>query len=222
MRNLKKIGIVLIILFSIIGILFGGLWIALITAETPIFELPVHNLNEVTGVQVFHDNRSTDRIHHGFDFALENNTEIFAPISGKITGVEKKQMFNGLWIIDVKIKINIKWSMYIAFEPDTDMESVINAQMLNITVKKGDKVVLNQSLGMLNPVPGQGSLIFTGILIDMDFLHGNLKMYHPMIIVRQTQSSFYTPYAKNSVSYLKIPSFDSSLIVQFSILKINK
>jgi len=156
MRNLKKIGIVLIILFSIIGILFGGLWIALITAETPIFELPVHNLNEVTGVQVFHDNRSTDRIHHGFDFALENNTEIFAPISGKITGVEKKQMFNGLWIIDVKIKINIKWSMYIAFEPDTDMESVINAQMLNITVKKGDKVVLNQSLGMLNPVPGSG------------------------------------------------------------------
>jgi len=156
MKTLKKIGIILIVLFSIIGIYFGSYWIALNTAETPIFELPVHNLNDVTGVQVFHDNRSTDRIHHGFDFKLENDIEIFAPIGGKITGVEKKQMFNGLWIIDVKIRINLKWSMYIAFEPDTDLESVIDAQILNITVKKGDNVVLNQSLGILNPVPGSG------------------------------------------------------------------
>lgn len=148
-----------IILFFIIfagittGCIFAGFSIVFSLAETPVFSLPVHNLEDVTGVQVFHDNRSTQS-HIGFDFKLETNTVIFAPISGKITNVNKHMMSNGYWIIDVNIKINAKWTMFIAFEPWTTEESVIDNQMLSISVKTGDTVAVNQSLGILNPIPG--------------------------------------------------------------------
>ncbi|MCG3226622.1 MAG: hypothetical protein H7645_06870 [Candidatus Heimdallarchaeota archaeon] len=140
----------LVILIS--GATIAGFAIAFGFAETPVFSLPVHELGVVSGVQVFHDNRST-QLHIGFDFRLENNTEIFSPIAGKITQVKKHQMSNGYWIIDVNIKINSKWTMFIAFEPWTTEELVIDEQMLFISVNTGDTVELNQSLGILTPVP---------------------------------------------------------------------
>ena len=141
----------LIILLS--GATVAGFAIAFGLAETPVFYLPVQDLSVVSGVQVFHDNRST-QFHIGFDFRLENNTEIFAPISGKITQVKKHQMSNDYWLIDVNIKINAKWTMFIAFEPWTTEESVIDEQLSFISVKTGDSVELNKSLGILTPVPG--------------------------------------------------------------------
>ena len=145
----KLIGLVIILS----GATVAGFAIAFSLSEVPVFSLPIHDLDVVTGVQVFHDNRST-QLHIGFDFKLENNTEVFAPIGGKITQVYKHQMTNGYWIIDVTIKINPKWSMFIAFEPWTTEESIIDNQLLFISVNKGDTVELDQSLGILHPVLG--------------------------------------------------------------------
>jgi hypothetical protein len=146
---LKLVGLAVIIS----GATIAGFAIAFNLADTPVFSLPVHDLSVVTGVQVFHDNRST-QLHIGFDFKLEDNTEIFSPIPGKITQVKKHQMSNGYWLIDVNIKINAKWTMFIAFEPWTTEESVIDDQMLFISVKTGDIVERNKSLGILTPVLG--------------------------------------------------------------------
>ncbi len=154
MNTMKKSKIILfLIIFTGIttGCIFAGFSIFYSLAETPVFSLPVHNLEDVTGVQVFHDNRST-QLHVGFDFELEIDTEIFAPISGKITEIKKFRMSNGYWIIDVNIRINAKWTMFIAFEPWTTEESIIDDQMLSISVKTGDQVTVNQSLGILTPV----------------------------------------------------------------------
>jgi len=156
----KKRGIaitlVIIIISTSIGVVFLANYLIYRNADTPVFVLPIKDLNVVTGVQVFHDNSSISKDHHGFDFAVENDTEIFSPIAGKIIGVEKKKMFNDLWIVDVIIRVNAKWSMYIAFEPDTYDESLVDAQILNISVKVGDKIEQNQSIGILNPAPGAG------------------------------------------------------------------
>ncbi|TET81910.1 MAG: hypothetical protein E3J43_00050 [Candidatus Heimdallarchaeota archaeon] len=118
MKKVKFIFFVFISAIFIAGGIFAGFAIAFTVAETPEFSLPVHDLDEVIGVQVFHDNRST-QLHIGFDFKLDNDTEIFAPISGKVTNVKKHQMSNGYWLIDVNIKINVKWTIFIAFEPWT-------------------------------------------------------------------------------------------------------
>jgi len=150
----KKILLVIgLISVIIIGGGFATYFVLYTLAEDAVFDLPVADLDDVTGIQVYHDNRST-QLHIGFDFKLENDTEIFAPIGGTITQVNKHQMSNNLWIIDVSIQFNIKWSMFIAFEPCTYDESVIDAQMENITVNVGDTVTKNQSLGILNPVAG--------------------------------------------------------------------
>lgn len=149
-KIILAIGLICVI---IMGIGFTSYFLLYIFAEDAVFDLPVADLNDVSGIQVYHDNRST-QLHVGFDFKLENDTEIFAPIEGTITAVEKKQMSNDLWIIDVYIQFNIRWTTYIAFEPCTTDESIIDAQMLNITVNVGDIVTKNQSLGILNPVEG--------------------------------------------------------------------
>ncbi len=154
-KKKRSIAIILVVVIAStsIGVVFLVNYLSFSNAATPVFELPIQDLSVVTGVQVFHDNGS---IHHGFDFTVENDTEIFSPIAGKITAVETKKMFNDLWIVDVFIRINAKWSMYIAFEPDTYDESLADAQLQNISVKVGDIVEQNQLLGILNPAPGAG------------------------------------------------------------------
>lgn len=117
----------------------------------PVFELPITNINDVTGIQVFHDPGSSE-LHTGFDFKLPNPTQIFAPISGTVSDVHKFQMSNGYWVVDVVIQINLKFSTFIAFEPWTQSEAVIDQQMSKIVVKKGDIVKQGQLLGILDPV----------------------------------------------------------------------
>jgi len=150
----QKVGRFLLVI-AIIGAGFFGVYSVLIyTAPMPSFSLPVHDLATVSGVQVFHDNRSTGQVHNGFDFKLENVTEIFAPAGGLVTQVSKHQMSNGYWIIDVGITINARWSYFIAFEPWTTSQSVIDSQMQHISVQLFQTVNVNDSLGFLIPVPG--------------------------------------------------------------------
>lgn len=150
---MKKRKMLLILFFAVILIVGGflaGFAIVFQFAETPIFNLPIANIADVTGIQVFHDNRST-QLHTGFDFKLENDTEIFAPISGTITSVKKHRMSNDYWLIDVNIRINAKWGMFIAFEPWTTDEAIIDEQMVYITVSIGDRVEIGESIGFLKP-----------------------------------------------------------------------
>ncbi len=118
----------------------------------PVLELPIANIDDVTGIQTFHDPSSTD-FHTGFDFELPNPTEIYAPIRGEISDIIKIKMSNELWIIDVFIEYNSKWSTFIAFEPYTYDESVIDDQLSQIVVKEGDFVEKGQLLGTLDSVP---------------------------------------------------------------------
>lgn len=142
----KTLGLILLIGFAVYGIL-------IVFSPTPEFDLPIQDLNEVVGIQVFHQPGGT-KVHNGFDFKVENDTDIFSPTDGIITGVIKHQMSNGYWAIDVNIFINPRWSIFIAFEPWTQEESVIDMQMTNITVKFGQIVHKGFKIGVLNPVIG--------------------------------------------------------------------
>jgi len=180
-KKKRSIAIILVVVIasSSIGVVFLVNYLTFSNAATPVFELPIQDLSVVIGVQVFHDNSSILKDHHGFDFTVENDTEIFSPITGKITAVEKKRMFNDLWIVDVIIRINAKWSMYIAFEPDTYDESLVDAQMLNFSVKVGEKVEQNQLLGILNPAPGAGFAHIHWNVNLHSFLHPNSEDVSP-------------------------------------------
>ncbi len=154
LSNKQKVGRIFLVL-AIVGAGAFGVYVTLIyTSPTPQFTLPVHNLGAVSGVQVFHDNRSTGQVHNGFDFKLQTSTEIFAPAAGVVTQINKHQMSNGYWIIDVSITINARWSYFIAFEPWTTDQSVIDAQMQHITVQLFQSVNVNDSIGFLIPVSG--------------------------------------------------------------------
>jgi hypothetical protein len=150
----QKVGRFFLVL-TIIGAGAFGVFAALIyTSPTPQFILPLHDLGAVSGVQVFHDNRSTGQVHNGFDFKLQTPTEIFAPAAGVVTQLNKHQMSNGYWIIDVSVTINARWSYFIAFEPWTTNTSEIDVQMQQITVQLFQSVSVNDSLGSLVPVSG--------------------------------------------------------------------
>ncbi len=143
------------LVLAIVGAGAFGVYATLIyMAPAPQFTLPVHDLGSVSGVQVFHDNRSTGQVHNGFDFKLESPAEIFAPAGGVVTQISKHQMGNGYWIIDVTVTINVRWSYFIAFEPWTTNPSVIDAQMQNISVQLFQSVGVNDTIGFLVPVPG--------------------------------------------------------------------
>jgi murein DD-endopeptidase MepM/ murein hydrolase activator NlpD len=147
---MKKGFKVLLIIIISLGGLFGGYSVFYFISEDPLFELPLNNaMNVTTGIQTFHEGSGT---HGGFDFELRNNTEIISPVDGVVSSVEKHKMFNDLWIIDVWIDINLKWATFIAFEPCTYDESVIDEQMSYITVKAGDRVQVGGKLGNLTPV----------------------------------------------------------------------
>ncbi|MBL7118421.1 peptidoglycan DD-metalloendopeptidase family protein [Candidatus Bathyarchaeota archaeon] len=121
-----------------------------VESTTPVFELPVReeDLNDVTKIQTYHDPDSSE-LHVGFDFAFEESKEIISPINGTVTSVHKHRMSNGLWIVDVVISVNSEWSTFIAFEPDTRSETVIDQQLARISVKQGDEVEQGQLLGNL-------------------------------------------------------------------------
>ncbi|MEX2682982.1 MAG: hypothetical protein Q6373_015435 [Candidatus Sigynarchaeota archaeon] len=150
----QKVGRAFLVLALIGAGAFGVFAVLVYTAPSPQFTLPVHDLAMVSGIQVFHDNRSTGQVHNGFDFKLENPTEIFAPAGGMVTQISKHQMSNGYWIIDVTVTIDARWSYFIAFEPWTTNPSVIDAQMQNISVHLFQSVNVNDSIGFLVPVPG--------------------------------------------------------------------
>ena len=118
----------------------------------PVLGLPLANVDGVTGIQTWMD-PNAGATHTGFDFKLPNETEIIAPIDGTISQIYKFQMSNNLWVVDVFIKINDSWETFIAFEPYTYEESVIDDQVDAITVEVGDTVTQGQSLGMLQSVP---------------------------------------------------------------------
>ena len=122
-------------------------------SDTPMFSLPIRPANyaNVTGVQRYHPPE-----HIGFDFRLPNATEIVAPKGGKITDIKLHKMNNNLWIVDVFLRINPIWGMFIAFEPCTYDQNVAIAQKANISayIHIGQVVLENQTLGWLQPEPG--------------------------------------------------------------------
>ncbi|MHA1300629.1 MAG: M23 family metallopeptidase [Candidatus Helarchaeota archaeon] len=164
-----------------------------INAKVPIMELPVHDIENVTGIQTFHETHN-GKVHLGFDFKLENDTEIFAPIGGNVFGVEKKQMSNGYWIIDVKIRYNIKYWTFIAFEPWTENETIIDQQMINITVEVGENVIQNQSLGYLTPVNSSEFPHVHWSVCSNDMFGMNLQYLSPY--------NYSSAYAKGQLDWL--------------------
>lgn len=155
----KKTLLLIILIIGIIGAFGGIFWgITLFSynsAEEPIFELPIvsEKVLEVTGIQTFHEEHN-GVVHGGFDFKLENDTVIISPIEGKVTDIHKNQMDNDYWLVDVNIDINARWKMFIAFEPWTQDEGVIENQLENINVKEGNEVKRGDKLGTLIPVNG--------------------------------------------------------------------
>ena len=133
--------------------------------SVPVFELPVRgeDLGDVTKIQTFHDPDSSE-LHVGFDFAFEESKEIVSPIGGTVSSVHKHRMSNGLWLVSVNIQVNSEWSTFIAFEPDTSSETVIDQQYSRIVVERGDEVVQGQLLGTL--------------LIEGDFAHIHWSVLH--------------------------------------------
>ncbi len=158
MGRKKKI---MLLAISIAGIVFLTVFLSYFmqnyydpgNSDTPVFSLPIKpaNYDNVTGIQRFHPPN-----HIGLDFKLPNATEIVAPIGGKITGIEHHMMSNNLWIVDVTLRINPLWGMFIAFEPWTYDEAVAVSQKTNIStyITVGKVMAVNETLGWLQPVPG--------------------------------------------------------------------
>lgn len=150
---LLTIGIVGIVFFATFLTIFFQNYYDPGNSEAPVFSLPIKSTNydNVTGVQRFHPPD-----HNGLDFKLLNTTEIIAPIGGKITSIEHHMMTNNLWIVDVFLRINPAWGMFIAFEPWTYNEADVIAQKTNISayISIGKVVAENQTLGWLLPVAG--------------------------------------------------------------------
>ena len=138
-------------------------------AKTPIFELPVEDVTIVTGIQTFYEEHG-GTIHSGFDFELQNNTIIYAPCDGTINFIGKNQMSNDYWLIGVFISFNVRWETFIAFEPWTTDEIVINKQLENISVTVGQKVNTGDELGILNPVIGSEFPHIHWNVLEEDFL----------------------------------------------------
>ena len=172
---------------------FLGYPLYLDSIEDPVFELPVNDIDEVTGIQVFHDPRST-QLHNGYDFKLENDTDIYAPIAGKVSNVKKHRMSNDYWLIDVFITIDPKWKMFIAFEPWTQDESVIDDQMENITVQEGDIVSVGDHVGILNPVKDS----------EFPHIHWNVIEYTTAVGDDQNRNPYFyvSDDAKADMDYL--------------------
>ncbi|MGQ4872444.1 MAG: M23 family metallopeptidase [Promethearchaeia archaeon] len=149
---MKKIFKVSLIIGIFISSIFTIYCIDYFLAKTPIFDLPLDDaLNKTSGIQTFHEEHE-GTVHSGFDFKLENKTEILAPIDGMIKEINKHKMDNGYWIIDVNIYINARWYTFIAFEPWTKDKNVIDEQEKYIYVKVGDFVKKGEVIGILTPV----------------------------------------------------------------------
>ncbi len=158
MERKKKI---VLITISTVGIVILAIYIPYFlqnyydpgNSDNPVFSLPIKPANYIN---VTHVQRFNLPGHSGFDFKLENATEIIAPISGKITKIDKGRMSNSEWAMGVYLRINPAWGMFIAFEPHTEEEPIADAQMANISayIIVGQVVIENQTLGWLQPVPG--------------------------------------------------------------------
>ncbi|NQU99950.1 MAG: VCBS repeat-containing protein [Parcubacteria group bacterium] len=116
--------------------------------DVPVLRLPINDIDIVTGIQIF-----GSPSHTGFDFELPDPTPIYAPIAGTISDIMKIQMSNNLWIVDVFIEYNSYYQTFIAFEPYTYEESVIDDQIDSLVVSEGDIVTEGQLLGTLESVP---------------------------------------------------------------------
>lgn len=143
--------IILAIIGASVGVYFAVRAYLYNSAEEPVFKLPVNNVLNVTGIQTFHEEHG-GTVHGGFDFKLENDTTIYSPIDGTITDIHTNQMDNDYWLVDVIITFNTRWYTFIAFEPWTQDEEVINEQLEKISVKVGDKVEAGDRIGTLTPV----------------------------------------------------------------------
>lgn len=124
-------------------------------------------------------------VHKGIDFFPVGDLATFrAASAGTISRLEKfYNSGNGLWQVNLDLKINSMYRLGYAFEPFSSIEAQADTQMASMSVSVGQTVTQGQTLGRLL-VRGGGAHVHFGLYRD------NADI---------CPESFFTPEARDSI-----------------------
>lgn len=124
-------------------------------------------------------------VHKGIDFFPTGDLATFrAAAAGTIARLEKfYNSGNGLWQVNLDLRINAKYRLGYAFEPFSTLEAHADTQMMNLAVSVGQTVAQGQALGKLL-ARGGGAHVHFGLYRD------NADV---------CPESYFTPEAKDSI-----------------------
>ncbi|MBI4667849.1 MAG: M23 family metallopeptidase [Elusimicrobia bacterium] len=127
---------------------------------------PYQNAGDVTIARGYSNTASAPwgAAHHGLDFLVSTGTRhvFLAAEEGWVTEIKKfANEITGNWQVNVKIQFNKNFSMRYAFEPFTANSADADAQIANLNISKGQKVLKGESIGRLVAV-GSGTHVDFG------------------------------------------------------------
>ncbi|WEU40887.1 MAG: peptidoglycan DD-metalloendopeptidase family protein [Candidatus Odinarchaeum yellowstonii] len=131
--------------------------------QDPQLILPLYDYSNLTMIQGY-GQVEPDRFHNGFDFTVNDTTIIVAPCEAYVQDISffENEAMN-TWQTNLRLRLNSRWSVIIAFESWALNETYGRYQLDAIIVKVGDHVAANQTIGELLH-HGSGSHIHFGII----------------------------------------------------------
>ena len=154
MGKKRKIGLIILLSITVIGLGFGGfvLWKmapAHWTADPIQIAFPISDTQYIDALQGFGEMPWGD-FHNGIDFGVNHSVELIAPCDLRITGL--KTWYNeggGHWQTNIGGSYNWKYRFDIAVESWALNETYGNLQRDALTIKVGQIVKQGDSLGHL-------------------------------------------------------------------------
>lgn len=133
--------------------------------------LPIYNTSAISLVTPYVSISDVSRIshyvvtssggHNGFDFLATQNMTMRAAAAGTVMDVERKtNSVHGVLQVNLRIRINDKYTTVYNFEPFTTTISEIEAQEAAILVAAGDHVSQGQIIGTLLPYDSSAHVHF--------------------------------------------------------------
>jgi len=168
MRKATKIGLTIIIIAGI-GV---SIWLIssyspatnpLPLGDSPALNLPFNDVNYLDFIRGF-GNVTPSFYHNGNDFGFNGTTVIVAPCAAIVTQVQFWYNENGgHWQTSLSLRLNQDWSLELYFESFASTQDEGQLQANAVTVKIGDAVTANQTLGQLLR-QGSGSHVHLGVM----------------------------------------------------------
>jgi len=137
--------------------------------ENPQLILPLYDYSNLTMIQGY-GQVEPDRFHNGFDFTVNDTTIIVAPCEAYVQDISffKNEVMD-TWQTNLRLRLNSRWSVIIAFESWALNETYGRYQLDAIIVQVGDHVYANQTIGELLH-HGSGAHIHFGIIDNSEWV----------------------------------------------------